>query len=181
MTRGRCSVLCCAVPSDRTAVQRARALSACGAHVNWAHPQACPCASMRGFLFKGVGDRAPRRPEPGSSAEPGTDAVGGDLFARIRASVRAPHAPRALCLPLLACCPPLGLLRPMRLRVWRNVRLELFLLHDAICLLWSIQAHGAVHVFLSVRRTWLRPRSSVACVLGGGHGVARPQLWCGAV
>ena len=47
-------------------------------------------ASMRGFLFKGVGDRAPRRPDPGSPDDSGTDAIGGDLFARVRASVRSP-------------------------------------------------------------------------------------------
>lgn len=64
-------------------------------------------ASMRGFLFKGVGDRAARRTEGGSTtADGGTDAIGGDLFARVRASVRPllhPHLQRSACACLVAC------------------------------------------------------------------------------
>ena len=64
-------------------------------------------ASMRGFLFKGVGDRAPRRPESGSTADPGSDAIGGDLFARVRASVCPPvrltHRARCCAVPVQLC------------------------------------------------------------------------------
>lgn len=51
-------------------------------------------AYLRGFQYKGLGDRAPRR--AGDAAEPAgadtqtaltSDALGGDIFARVRAAV----------------------------------------------------------------------------------------------
>jgi Omp85 superfamily domain len=44
---------------------------------------------LRGFQYKGVGERAKRRVVQGapSGSSPGMDALGGDIFARIRAAV----------------------------------------------------------------------------------------------
>lgn len=52
-------------------------------------------ASMRGFAYKGVGPRAPRRApeaEGGDAAnkDAGSDALGGDLFATLRTAVSRP-------------------------------------------------------------------------------------------
>lgn len=48
-------------------------------------------AYLRGFQYKGLGDRADRRhSEPPSSDSPNpltSDALGGDIFARVRAAV----------------------------------------------------------------------------------------------
>ena len=69
-------------------------------------------AYLRGFQYKGLGDRAPRReatefcPEdPQAAAALTSDALGGDVFARVRAAVRLylpQHAGRCLYSTMVA-------------------------------------------------------------------------------
>lgn len=49
-------------------------------------------SSLRGFTYKGVGQRAERRATPEGSSKPGSDALGGDLIATVRGAVRRPCA-----------------------------------------------------------------------------------------
>ena len=52
-------------------------------------------SSLRGFKYKGVGPRGERRPHPDKEGTPGTDALGGDAFAALRAAVCLPLASHA--------------------------------------------------------------------------------------